>query len=528
LALSQNSWVEAPPLTVMRISAHQQTALGAVAAGLLLAASVPPWGWWPAAFVGIALLDQLIAGQPAVVRFRRTVLATAAWSLPATLWMLDLTLPGWVFAGLIHTAFFGLAAVVVPAGSGRRMGLVGSLTLAEFARWSMPFGGVPLATIPMGQANGPLAPIVRIAGPLLLVFIVVTVGMSLSALVDVQRGNRWAIREVVTGSGVVLLMLLLSSIAPTGHVVGDLDLAVVQGGGPQRTRASPTGASIVFANQMAASRLVNGPVDLVLWPENVVNPAPMPTSGNRRSDRLYPDEADMALTAEAQRLGAVLVPGWFHRSPSDPKANVNYSTAIESDGTVVDRYDKVRIVPFGEFVPLRRILDPIAGDILPSRDLLPGTGDAVLDTSAGRLGISISWEVFFEHRTRDATLDGAQILLNPTNGASYWLTQVQTQQVATSRLRALETGRWLIQAAPTGFSTIINPNGNLVARTNVGEQAVLRGTVELREGLTWATRLGPVPILILSTLLALAGHTIVLWRTHDQARIYRRSRDATG
>ncbi|MDP6076900.1 MAG: hypothetical protein QF638_01820, partial [Acidimicrobiales bacterium] len=65
----------------MRISAHQQTALGAVAAGLLLAASVPPWGWWPAAFVGIALLDQLIAGQPAVVRFRRTVLATAAWSL---------------------------------------------------------------------------------------------------------------------------------------------------------------------------------------------------------------------------------------------------------------------------------------------------------------------------------------------------------------------------------------------------------------------------------------------------------------
>jgi apolipoprotein N-acyltransferase len=273
---------------------------------------------------------------------------------------------------------------------------------------------------------------------------------------------------------------------------------------------------------------VTRPVDLVLWPENVVNPAPLPTSGNRRADRLYSDDADLALTAEAQRLGAVLVPGWFHRSPTDPKANVNYSTAIEPDGTVVDRYDKVRTVPFGEFVPLRWMLDPIAGDMLPTRDLLPGTGDAVLETSAGRLGVTISWEVFFGHRTRDPVLDGAQVMLNPTNGASYWLTQVQTQQVASSRLRALETGRWMVLAAPTGFSAIIDPDGNLVARTGVGEQAVLHGTVELREGLTWATRLGPVPMLVLSVLLAIAGHAIVLWQTPDRGRGSKRSTDATG
>ena len=506
---------------------HLRTAATAIGAGLLLAAAVPPWGWWPAAFVGIAVLDRLIAGQSAAVRFRRTMAATAAWSLPATAWMLDLTPPGWVLAGLLHAAFFGLAAALVPAGRGRRIGLVGSFTLAEFIRWSVPFGGVPLATIPMGQANGPLAPVVRVAGSLLLVAVVVAIGMSLSALVDARRGDRRSLREAVAGVGAVLLVVILTAIAPTGHVVGSLDLAAVQGGGPQRTRASPTGAAVVFTNQIEASQLVTRPVDLVLWPENVVNPAPLPTTGIRRADRLYADEAELALAAEAQRLDAVLVPGWFHRSPSDPKANVNYSTAIEPDGTVVDRYDKVRTVPFGEYVPLRWMIEPMAGGMLPARDLRPGTGDAVLETSVGRLGVTISWEVFFDHRTRAPVLGGAQIMLNPTNGASYWLTQVQTQQIASSRLRALETGRWMIQAAPTGFSAIINAEGRLLERTGVGEQAVIHGTVELREGLTWATRLGPVPMLVLSVLLVTAGHAIIRWQAPDRGR-GRRSRDAQG
>jgi apolipoprotein N-acyltransferase len=267
---------------------------------------------------------------------------------------------------------------------------------------------------------------------------------------------------------------------------------------------------------------VDRPVDLVLWPENVVNPSPVPVTGRRRADRLYADDAALVLAYEADRLGAVLVPGWFHGHADDPTANVNYSTAIEPDGTVVDRYDKVRTVPFGEFVPLRGLADVVAGDALPARDLRPGTGSAVLDTSVGRLGVTISWEVFFDHRSRDPVLNGAQLMLNPTNGASYWLTQVQTQQIASSRLRAIETGRWVVQAAPTGFSAVIDPDGQLLARTGVGEQAVLQYTVGLREGLTWATRMGSRPMLVFAGLLVLAGHALVLWQTPDGGRIHRR------
>jgi apolipoprotein N-acyltransferase len=483
-----------------------RTVVTAVLAGLLLAASVPPWGWWPTAFVGIALLDRLLEGQPARRRFWRTTGVAAAWLFPGTVWMWDLTPPGWLIANALHSAYFGLGAALLPAGRGRRIGLVGVVILGEFARWSWPFGGVPLATLPMGQAAGPLAPVVRVGGPLLLAALVVVVGVGLAALFDGRRAGTGSIVTVAGSVAAVTVAAVLAALAPAGQPVGELDVAIVQGGGPQRTRATPTGAATVFANQLEANRLVETPVDLVVWPENVVNPAPEPVDGVRSPDRLYADDAAAALEAEARRLDAVLVPGWFHRHPTIATANLNYSTAMEPDGRVVDRYDKVRTVPFGEFVPFRGLLEAVSGTDLPARDVLPGTGPAVLDSSIGRLGVAISWEVFFEHRTRDAAADGAEVLLNPTNGASYWLTVLQSQQVASSRLRALETGRWVLQVAPTGFSAVVDPQGRVLQRTGVSEQAVLHATVERRTGDTWATRVGPWPMLLVALVCLAAAH----------------------
>jgi len=415
--------------------------------------------------------------------------------------MLDLTPPGWVIAATLHAVWIGLATALVPSGRWRRAGLVGTVTLAELVRWSVPFGGVPLATVALGQAGGPLAPVVRVAGPLLLVALTVAVGVGLSALFDGRRGDGASAATAVAVVAVVATAALLAAVAPSGTVVGHLDVAAVQGGGPQRTRATPTGAAEVFANQMEASRSVATPVDLVLWPENVVNPVPLGTDGWRLEGRLYADEAAEALSAEARRLDAVLLPGWFHRDEDDPTANLNYQTAIEPDGTVVDHYDKVRTVPFGEFVPLRGLLETVAADLLPARDLKPGTGPAVVETSAGTLGMTISWEVFFDHRSRDAVRHGGEVILNPTNGASYWLTQVQTQQVASGRLRALETGRWVVQAAPTGFSAVVDPQGRVLQRTAVSEQAILHHRIERRTGLTWAARAGAWPMVVASLAL---------------------------
>ena len=112
---------------------------------------------------------------------------------------------------------------------------------------------------------------------------------------------------------------------------------------------------------------------------------------------------------------------------------------------------------------------------------LPAPSRPCLDLPDGtRLGVVISWEVFFGGRVRDGVREGGGVILNPTNGASYSGTIVQTQQIASSRLRALETGRWVVQVAPTGFSAFVTPGGDVLQRTAVSDRAVIRDTVELR------------------------------------------------
>jgi len=115
--------------------------------------------------------------------------------------------------------------------------------------------------------------------------------------------------------------------------------------------------------------------------------------------------------------------------------------------------------------------------------------------------------------------NGGLVLLNPTNGSSYWLTIVQSQQIASSRLRAMETGRYVLQAAPTGFSAIVTPNGDVIDRSGVSEQKIIQGTIQLREGLTWAVRFGRWPAVI-TALLALAA-------AHARARRLAGTDDAT-
>jgi len=484
----------------MRNRVRVRTVAHAASAGLAIAAALPPWGWWPFAFVGLALFDRLLADQPTRRRCERGALAAAFWLAPGMLWMWDLTPPGYVVAVAFYSALFGGAAAIVPAGNGRRLALQGAFVLVELLRWRWPFGGVPLATLPMTQVSSPLLPVVRTLGSLLLVALVVAIGGALSAISQRQ----WRPAAIV--AALVAACSLWAAVAPSGHDLRAIDVALVQGGGPQRTRADITENPVVLQRHLDATQLIDGHVDLVLWPENVVNPEPVPTDGSPRDPQLlYEDEARADVEQVAREQGAVFLPGWF--THLDDKHNDNFTEAVDPTGAVVDVYHKVRAVPFGEYVPLRWLVGSFSGE-LPQREVLPGTGPAILDTPLGRIGISISWEIFFDDRARDAIRHGGQILVNPTNGSSYWLTIVQTQQIASSRLRALETGRYVLQAAPTGFSAIVTPSGHVIDRTSVSEQAVVQGTVELRGGQTIAVRFGDWPMLFIGVLLLGGGEWI--------------------
>ncbi|MEM7321791.1 MAG: apolipoprotein N-acyltransferase [Actinomycetota bacterium] len=485
----------AQPTAVIRSDGFWDQRLGVTircaAAGVCLAGSVPPWGWWPLAFVGIFLLDRLVADQPWPRRFRRTWLVAATWLYPAMLWMFDLTAPGYLAAGAFYAAYFGIAAALSPPGPGRRIVLPGAFAVAEVARWSWPFGGVPLANLALSQVNTPLLFTARLAGPLLVVVSVVVIGQALSAAVE----RRW--QPAATGLGLVVLATLGGFAHPRSTVVDEVEVALVQGGGPQQTRASSEQEPVVLSRHVEGTGAVDGPVDLIIWPENVVNPG-------RFLDR---QDAFDLVSGVAATYGAPVLAGWF--LPVSDTNTANFQSVITPDGQETDRYDKVRLVPFGEYVPLRGFITSVAGDVgLPRRDVQVGTAEPVLDTAVGKVGVAISWEGFFEHRSRHAVREGAELLTNPTNGSSFWLTQVQTQQIASNKLRAMENDRWVLQVAPTGLSGVIDPQGNLLQRTDVGERETLQATVEMRRGRTLASRVGWWPV-VLYGLGAIAASQIL-------------------
>ncbi len=464
------------------------TLLSCLGTGVLIAAALPPWGWWPLAFAGLVCLDRLIADRPRWARFRRGAAVGLGLYVPSLAWMIDMTAPGYVIAAVAYAALFGLAMTIVPATApGRWIALPGAIALTELLRWSWPFGGVPLSSLAVGQVASPLAPVLRLGGSLLLVEVAVLVGVALAALV----ARRWLAAGVA--AAVVVLAVVAAVVGPRASATGEeLRVALVQGGGPQGTRAWNTDEREVFERHLEASELVETPVDLVVWPEDVVD-----------VDELATSEEGRELAGLARSLDTTLVAGIVE--DAGPDEFTNYSVAYDADGEVVARYDKVHRVPFGEYVPLRGLLERFGGGNLTSRDAVIGERPARMSTPAGDLGVAISWEIFFGDRVREGVEDGAEVVLNPTNGSSFSGTLVQTQQVAASRMRAVESDRSLLQVAPTGFSAIIGPDGTVEQRTAVSEQAVLHGTVELRSGTTLYTRLGYGPAVVVALVCLALG-----------------------
>ena len=465
-------------------------AAAAFGGGALVALSLPPWGWWPLAFVGIAILDRMVANRPARSRFFRTWLFGLAWLAPGMGWMWYLSAPGYVVAVASYAGYLGLAAAIAPGGRWRRLALPAALTIAESIRFMFPFGGVPLASLGISQAYAPLSQTARLGGVILITWLTFMAGCALSAAWE----RSW--RQAIALAAVPVGLIAIGLVAPSGHDDGrTITIAIVQGGGPQGTHAADTDARIVFDRHIAATNTIDRPVDLVVWPENIIDVGDISFAGS--------DER-AAVAAEAARLNAPFAVGV---TEDEGNRFTNAQVLVLPDGQLAGRYDKVRRVPFGEYMPLRGLLKALGAptDLVP-RDALPGTKPAVLDLPNGdRLGVMISWEVFFGGRARDGVSHGASLLLNPTNGSSYTGTILQTQQIASSRLRALENGRWVAQVAPTGFSAFVTPSGRVLDRTGISEQAVRYHTVQLRGGRTIYSRIGEKPVVAAAIVVLVVG-----------------------
>jgi apolipoprotein N-acyltransferase len=476
--------------------------LRAIVAGLLVAFSLPPWGWWPLTYVGVALFATSRPNNNRA-RFIFGTMFALAWLAPGMSWMWFLTAPGYVIAALLFSALHGIATMITGAFTDQHKHrvIVGPLahTLAEALRFSFPFGGVPLATLAISQAASPIAPIVRIGGPLLLTYIVLQIGFLLARLRDTEMPKRTVHAALI--AVVVVVLPIAGAIAPHGHDIGrSLNIAAVQGGGPQGTLAINTNSRDVVIRHLDATQTIDdgsattgNQLDLVIWPENVIEVNNFSLSIERTE-----------IAAEAARLNAPFLVGITE--DFDNRFFTNAQVVVNTDGSLGDRYDKVRRVPFGEFVPMRGLLEAVGApvDRIP-RDARAGHDTAILRAADTTIAVVISWEVFFAGRANEGVERGATLLVNPTNGSSYTGTILQTQQIASSRLRALETGRWLVQVSPTGFSAFVSPSGQVFDRTGVSEQHVITREVQLRSGRTIYSYLGDMPfiLIMIASLLAL-------------------------
>src|SRR3954454_7023876 len=441
-----------------------------LAAGVRRTASLPPFGWWILGLAGAALLaDTLIRVDGG--RMRLLAGAAAGLTLYAVgwFWMSEFTGPGYVVAVLIEVAILALASLTVARG--RLWAVPAALVLAEYARDHFPFGGVPHAGLPLGQVGGPLAPAARLGGQLLVVALIG--GVAVAAVAALQRRVVYAAIAFV----LVIAAVIGGHLAGGTHKTGTLIAASVQGGGKRGLRAIYGDPTKVFLAQVQASAKVTQPVDLVVWPEDVIDVDQI--KGSPQSD---------AVSRVARDLNATVVAGIVEDAGPDHFANA--ALAWDPDGTITARYDKVHRVPYGEYIPFRSIVKHVANlDAVP-RDAIAGHGSGVLHTDAGRLGVAISYEVFFSDRARIAVRHGADIMLVPTNASSFSTGQVPAQELAAGRLRAMETGRWVVQAAPTGYSGIVDPGGTVLEHSDLGEQDVIQRRIERRAGQTPATRLG--------------------------------------
>jgi apolipoprotein N-acyltransferase len=171
----------------------------------------------------------------------------------------------------------------------------------------------------------------------------------------------------------------------------------------------------------------------------------------------------------------------------------------------VAEFEKVHRVPFGEYVPYRSLISHLANLSGVPADAIPGHASGLLRTPAGPLGTLVSFEVFYANRSRTSVRAGAQLLIVPTNTSSYGAAQVPTQEVAADIVQAVETGRDLLQAAPTGYSTVVTPRGQVLQRSLLGRRQVLAATVPLRRGFTVYDHLGDLPVLLVALGALVAG-----------------------
>jgi apolipoprotein N-acyltransferase len=515
--------------------------LAAPASGALLAAAFPALDLGPLALV--ALVPLLVATET-VRPARAAALGYLAgltffglhllWIAQFLSWTGGVAWLAWgalsAVQAVVFAAFFALVPATRALGAWRLLVLPAAWAVLELVRAHHPLGGFPWGLLATSQHDGgPLLPLARVVGGFGLAAVIVAVNLALAlwlrALLAGDGGRRPArsgprrgapVRwPALVGLPLVVAGLLgarLAVPAPPAPSGPPLDIAVVQAGlrgGHGLAQGATT--ERVFANHVghteALARTPGDRPDLVVWGEGAADADPL-TSPDRQA----------AVARAATAAGAPILLGATTRVDDDHRATEGL--LFTPQGRLADRYQKRRLVPFGEFVPFGSVI----GRLVPATrqgvpyDKLPGDRLEPLLIDGVRVGALICWESAYPGDARRLTADGARLLLIMTNNASFGTGAGPRQHLAAGQLRAVEEGRTIVQAAVTGISAVIEPTGATRQATGLYQETVLRAQVPPRAALTPYTRFGRAIeaglIAVTVAGLLLAG---LLWRGRGAA-----------
>jgi apolipoprotein N-acyltransferase len=469
--------------------------------GIALALSIPPFGFWILAPLSGAVLYWELSRLRASAKAMAGFVCGIGLFVPGLWWAHSFNNAGYVVLVFAQSCFIAVGCLLAATNSRRmkdhrrhtllwRMAAFPSaLTLAEVARQSWPFGGIPLGSVVLGQAVSPLARTARLDGTFVVCYLLWFFGAVIAELVIFPFGAQQPWRHVkagVTGGLILILVVISAMFAPNGGpAVRYIKVAAVQGGGKRGLDMEEVNPYAVYDAQLGATeQLVPKSIGLILWPEDVVALfGPMRDSFRIRQ-----------LSGLAKFMQATLVAGVT--IPVGKRRFMNEAVAWAPSGKLIGTFEKVHMVPFGEYIPYRGFFQHFANLSRVPRNAVPGHGPGLLNTPAGKLDVTISYETFFPNRARAGVLVGGEVIVVPTNDSSYITSQVPSQEIAASSLQAISTGRNLVQAAPTGFSAFINNHGQVLARSALGVRAVLVHDVGLRDGVTFYDRFGKLPIVL--------------------------------
>ncbi len=349
------------------------------------------------------------------------------------------------------------------------------------------FGGFPWVLLGYSQVT--VLPVAQLAS-LFGVFGVSALVASTSAAAVVsaipKAGRSRFLAPGVTLAAVVVvaawgqMRVSAGTLVRTGEPVR---VGVVQGNVDQAEKWDPARASAIFDEYLGLTRqALDQGARLVLWPE----------SSTPFSFDEDPAGADR-IRALARSAGASILVGSNQVVGSGPDTRwYNAAYLVGTDGTTGGIYRKMHLVPFGEYVPLKRVLF-FAGPLVQAvSDFTPGTEAVLLDAMGHRFSTAICYEIVYPALVRRFVVEGSELLTTITNDAWFGRTSAPFQHFEQASMRAIEEGRYLARAANTGLSGFVDPYGRVLARSQLFEPAALTADLRYLQASTFYARHGDV------------------------------------